>query len=476
MLSEHLRRIAVAQVERGRAFASAEPPELSALVERALTPAEIHQALLKERPLLDARLRLEGPEPSPRSLREECAAVGLLDATPLDTSYRRLFPSLDLGIYCAHHAMGKPSEVLLRAMEEHHGHLFHHGVGAWEVGGWGLIRDAFRARVADLVGADLLRGDVARFENFSDALAAVLDSGIRGRLLSGADHFTSARYVHGWWAERTGGTFVEIEGDADEWVTTDAYIRALTPDTAAVSISTAHWRTGRLHDLGRLAAAMDATCPDAALLVDGYQSLGTVPFRIDGLPLRTAVMGGGIKQLHAGTGSGFAWLSHALLADLDFHRTGWFAHADPLAFAPPPLTSAKGAFRWQTGAPDVAPMQALVTELEVLATYAGGSLRGAIDKVRLRTSRTIERAMRRARSAGLEVVGEEPASQRGPILSIRVQRGEKLLERLSADGIVADYRPSAPGAPSGLLRLSTAAAAFDYELEYALERVVSALG
>ena len=468
MLSEHLRRIATAQLERGQAIARVDPPALCALVSRARSPSDVRRALLKEIPLLHARQKLESHEPSPHTLREEAAAVGLLDATPRDLDYRRLFPTLDLGIYCAHHAIGKPSEVLGRALDEHHSHLFHHGIGAFEAG-WGEIRDAFRDRVAKLIGGDLLRGDVARFENWSDSLAAILGSGVRGRLLGGADHFTSGRYIHRWWAEQTGDTFVELEGDRDEWVPTQAYVDALTPDTTAVSISAAHWRTARLHDMPALVEAMDAICPDAMLIVDAYQVLGLVPFRIDNFPMRTAITGAGIKQLHAGTGSGFAWMSHALMADLEPDRIGWFAHADPLAFAPPPFEPGFAAGRWQTGVPDFTPMRAFVTEVDVLSTLVDGKLSTAIERVRARTVRTIDTAIERARSLGFDVVGEGRATVRSPVLALRITKGETLVESLGKLGIVADYRPDQPGADEGILRLSTAGSAFAYELLFTLE-------
>ncbi len=468
MLSEHLRRIATAQLERGRAIARIESPQLCTRVEGAQTPDDVRRAMLEDVPLLEARRKLEEVEPSPHTLREEAAAVGLLDATPRDLAYRRLFPTLDLGIYCAHHGIGKPSEVLGRVLAEHHSHLFHYGIGAFEAG-WGEVRDAFRDRVAKLVGGDLLRGDVAKFENWSDSLAGILGSGVEGRLLGGADHFTSGRYIHRWWASRTDGEYVELPGDENEWVPTSAYIEALTPDTTAVSISAAHWKTAQLHDLPALVEAMDAVCPDAMLIVDAYQVLGLVPFRIDGFPLRTAITGAGVKQLHAGAGSGFAWMSHALMADLEPNRIGWFAHAEPLAFAPPPLEPAFAAGRWQTGLPDFAPMRAFVTELDVLSTLVDGRLSTAIERVRGRTTRTIDAGIERARSLDFQVVGEGRAAMRSPVLAIRMDGGEPLVEELGEQGIVADFRPDAPGASAGILRLSNSATAFAYELLFTLE-------
>lgn len=489
MVSEHLRRIALAQVERGGEVAASPAPELAALITRAQRPTDVHRALLKERPVLASRFevpragtrvsrgrgkRAHVVGPTPQDLREEAAAVGLLDATPEDVMFRALFPTLDHGVYCAHHAMGKPSSALVPALEEHFGHLQAHGMLAWQHG-WGMLRDAFRERVAEICGAELIRGDVARFESFSDGLSAIFDSGLEGRLLCGEDHFSTARYVHRWWGERTGSEVVELRGDRDGWVPTQHYLDALTPDTAVISLSSAHWRTGRLHDLVALRDAISDTCPDAVLLLDAYQTLGTVPFAVHGFPMRTAVMGGGVKQLHAGTGSGFAWISHTLLGELEPHRTGWFAHARPFDFAAPPLEPAHGTARWQTGAPDVGPMAALVTELGVLGTLGGGSVKTAVKAVRARTHDTISRGIKHARELGLPLVGEESADARAAFLAFRVSHGDALVARLAEEGVFVDHRADGPGAEEGLIRMSTSAASFTYELSYAIERLAHAL-
>ncbi|MEZ4319597.1 MAG: hypothetical protein R3F61_18925 [Myxococcota bacterium] len=446
MLSGQVRRIALAQVERGRDLASAPPPGLRGLVERAKSPVEIHHALLKEAPLLDARQRGEN-RPSPHRLREEAAAVGLIDATPTEVAYRRLFPTLDHGIYCAHHAVGVPSEALQYRMEEHHGQLYQHGLGAWGTGGWHTLMGSFRNRVCTVLAAAPDAGDVVPFPSVPDALAAVLDGGISGHLLCGADHTGSARSLHAWWSARTDSTFTALAGDRDGWVPTAQYVDALTPHTTVVSLRTAHGRTGRLHDLPSLAAAMRSVCPEATLLVDTGPSLGTIPFSVSGLPDRTAVLGGGLEQLHCGPGAGFAWLSSALLDDLRSLRAG---------------------------PPDPAPLAALVTELDVLSTLGGGSIPAAIEQVRARTVRTVEAALQAARGAGLEVVGEEPARARVPLVCLRVPHATALVARLATEGVVADARAEGAG-PGGLLRLSTAGAAFEYELMFAIERVATAM-
>jgi kynureninase len=467
---DELRSIALAQAERLRLSRQGDPPELGALLAAAVTPEDVRDALLKERPVLDARRALKLGGPDPQEMREEAAAVGLIDATPSDLAFRRLFPGLDLGVYVANHSMGRPSVAWLPAIDEHLSQLPFHGTGAWMDGGWLAVIDAFRRNVAELMGADLVQGDVLSFPNFSEALSAFLSGVSGGRMVTEGGHFTTALYVHRLWAERTGATVVEVPVDALGCVPTERLVEAITPDTTVVSISHGLWRTGFLVDVEAVAEAMKARCPDAVLLLDVYQTLGTVPVEIARLPVRTAVIGGGIKQLHAGTGAAFAWASHMLLATIEPDRSGWWAHAEPMAFAPE-MDWARGGGRFRTGTPSLVPMVALVTELRVLASSAQGDLRAAVHRARAITHGHVVEAIRYAEELGLDVSGPRHASRRAAFFAIRVPDGPKLLAALASDGIVADFRSDRPGVSHGLLRLSSSAASFAYELRYAVERV-----
>jgi kynureninase len=465
MVRSELHDIADAQAARFKRYSALETADLSELLDRSTSATDVHDALLKERPLLDARrsLRLSGPDPS--DLRDEACAVGLLDATAADLAYRRLYPGLDVGVYCASHAMGKPSVALDAALEGHFGVLRAEGTEAW-ASGWSAVIDRFRADVASLVGGDLVSGDVLWFANFSDAHASLL-SGLRGRMVTEAGHFTSARYLHASWATRTGSTVVEVPVDALGCTPTDSLIGALTPDTTVVSLSHALWRTGYLHEIERIAQAMHQVCPEAALLLDAYQTLGTVIVDVARLPVLTAVTGGGLKQLHAGTGAGFAWVSRPLLDRLTPDRAGWWAHRDPLAFADA-FEPGPGGARFRTGVPSLAPMVALSSELRVIASSAGGDLRAAILRARHHTLHQVRRAVVAAEAAGLEVSGPREPARRAAFFSIRVADGAATLAHLRAHGVIADFRADAPGAAGGLLRLSANAASFEYELSFAV--------
>lgn len=471
MLATDLRYIAEVQVERLRALASIGRPALSGLLTEAVTPDNVRQALLKERPLLFRHRLTELPGTDPHDLRQECVSVGRLDGSAEDLAFRRLYPALDLGIYCANHAMGKPSRALNLALEQHVGELSTLGIDAWMEADWVGITDRFRYGIAALVGDDLRRGDVVWFANFSDSLCAVLAS-LRGKLLTTAGHFTSAHYIHRSWAVRTGSTTTVVPFDEHETVDAERLVGALDGDVSVVSLSHAFYRNGFLHDLELIAEGMAAKCPDAALILDGYQTLGTVPVDVSTLPTKTAILGGGIKQLRAGTGAGFAWFSNALLELLDPDRFGWWAHVDPIAFDHGPFQSAAGAAKFRTGTPAMAPMVALNCELDVLASSTGGDLQAAVTRTRLRTSRQVAAVVDAARDAGLVVAGGD-RSRRAAFLGIHVSEGPRLVEALKADGVTVDFRPSEAGNAHGLIRISTSSASFVYEPLYALERLLA---
>jgi kynureninase len=471
MVDEDVRRVAQLQAELYREAREHDPPELAWLVERAIHPEDVRRAVLKEQPVLSARRSY--PSDAVHLLRDELAAVDLVDGGPADLAFRRLYPALDVGVYCASHAMGKPSVALLPAVEEHLGQLRMWGFQAWNEG-WIDVLERFRVRVAELVGGDLLRGDVLRYPNVSEALSALLNGGMRGRMVTSEDHFTSAAYVHEAWAARSGSELVTVAEDPTGASPLDGLIEALTPETEVVSVATASWRTGTLLDIYALSEAIMDVCPDAALLVDAYQTLGTVPLSIGRLPLRTAVLGGAIKQLRGGPGACFAWGSWPLLEEIEPDRTGWWGHAEPLAFAPPPLVPARGAARFGTGVPDPTPIVALLTEIDVFATSGQGSLAAAIRRAREVTSSQVARGLALCESLGLEVAGAGNAEERGAFFAVRVP-SEAIVSSLAGEGVLTDFRPDVPGGDEGLCRISANAASHWYELEYAVTRLAALL-
>lgn len=406
----------------------------------------------------------------PTRLRAEFAAA--IGASANDLAYRRLYPGLDLGIYACSHSMGVPSVVGPAAVRHHLAELATSGIGVWDEGAWVEVMDRYRAACATLVGGNLDEGDVTWFPNVSESLSAVLDCIDGGELVYTAGHFTTGHYVHHRWAANTGGSLVEVPVDADGSVPTERILAAVTPRTRVLSISHALFESGWLQDLPALAAGLRARAPHAMLLLDAYQTAGTVPIDAAKLGDHVVVTAAGHKQLRSGTGAGFLYTPKRWLRDLTPRRTGWWGHAAPFAFEKGAVRLADDGTRFRTGTPTVMGMTMLLGELAALASSANGDLDAAVRRARRVTSGLVDTARRRASERGLCIRGGWPSERRGAFVCVEVDRGHIVNEALAKRGIRVDFRPRAGDA--GWIRVSGNSAAFAYEIEAVIDAIAEA--
>jgi kynureninase len=417
-------------------------------------------------------------EPAAR-VRESVGAVraavaGDLGLAAEDLAFRRLYPGLDHGIYACSHSMGVPSVVGPAAVAGHLAEVATRGIGVWDDGLWPEVMDRYRAACAELVGGNLTDGDVTWFPNVSEALHAVLDTFGGGELVFTSGHFTTGHYVHHRWAQNTGGRLVEVPTDADGGVPTGRLLDAVSPSTTVLSISHALFESGWLQDLPALAAGLRSRAPDALLLLDAYQTAGTVPIDAAALGDHVAVTAAGHKQLRSGTGAGFLYLPRRWLRTLTPRRTGWWGHAAPFSFEKGPARHADDGTRFRTGTPTVMAMAMLLGELVALASSAGGSLPAAVVRARRVTSGLVEAMLARAAERDLTVRGAWPAARRGAFVCVEVEDGERVNDGLARMGIRTDFRPRA--GRSGWIRVSGNAAGFPYEVRAVIDAIAASPG
>lgn len=405
----------------------------------------------------------------PDRLRVEHAATLQLDAA--DLAFRRLYPGLDAGIYACSHSMGIPSVVGPAAVLDQLDQLAGLGIAVWDEGTWVEVMDRYRVGCAKLVGGDLERGDVAWVPNVSEALSAVLEGIPGGTLVYTAGHFTTGHYVHHQWAENTGGVLRCVPTEPDGSVPTERLIDTLGPEVRVLSLSHALFESGWLQDLPTLARELRSRAPEAILLVDAYQTAGTVPIDAAALGDHVIVAAGGHKQLRASAGASFVYLPRPLLERLTPRRTGWWGHAAPFAFEKGAVRRAADATRFRTGTPTLAGMAMLLGELAALGSATGGDLAAGVDRARRVTRNLVEVAIREAELHGLRVRGDWPADRRAAFVCVEVEEGEEVNRRLAHAGIRADFRPRVGGARDGWLRISGNSAGFPYEIEAVIEAI-----
>jgi selenocysteine lyase/cysteine desulfurase len=462
------RKIADAQLALARARRPSVP-----LLDRLLlatTPEEVAATVTAARPYILEDL-FDAPGPAPAQLRATHAAE--LGISKSDLAYRALHPGLDVGIYACSHSMGIPSVAGPAAVMDQLAQLESSGIGVWDDGTWPAVMDQFRERCAQLVGGRLSEGDVTWFPNVSEALCAVLEGFSGGTIVYTSGHFTTGHYVHHQWAQNTGGKLCEVALDPDGSMPTARLIDAITPDTRVLSISHALFESGWLQDLPALAAALREKAPDALLLLDAYQTAGSVPIEAAALGDHVAVTAGGHKQLRSSAGAAFLYLPNRWLRTLTPKRTGWWNHADPFAFEKGAVRRATDGSRFRTGTPTLAGMAMLLGELAALASSTQGSLHDAVGRSRRVTSALVGRVIERAREKGLEVRGAWSPERRAAFVCLVVSDGAHLNEELARHGMRVDFRPLAAGSTDGYIRVGTNSAGFAYEMDAVVDAIAA---
>lgn len=451
------RLIADAQLETARAL----PPRTNLLDElrEARTPLDVLRLVAGERAPFTPTV--------PAALRDVHA--GILGLSQEDLDFRALFPGLDIGIYACSHSMGVPSIAGPAAVHDQLAQLSTQGIGVWDDGAWMRVMDAYRAAVAELVGGELQSGDVTWFPNASEALCAVLECLPGGRLVFTSGHFTTGHHVHHQWAQNTGGELAIVPVDEDGAVPTERLVAAITPETTVVSISHALFESGWLQDLPAIAAAVKERAPDALLLVDAYQTAGTVPIDAAALGDHVAIVAAGHKQLRSAPGAGFLSLPRRWLTTLRPRRTGWWGHRAPFAFEKGPVKLGDDGTRFRTGTPTLGGMAMLLGELYALGSSADGSIGGGVARARRVTSGLVQAMLDRAAERGLGVRGSWGPERRGAFVCVEVERGNHVNEALARQGIRVDFRPREGEA--GWLRVSGNSAGFVYEVQAVIDAI-----
>ncbi|MGV9241615.1 aminotransferase class V-fold PLP-dependent enzyme, partial [Streptomyces nigra] len=196
-------------------------------------------------------------------------------------------------------------------------------IRSWEESGWWTAPERIGDRIAPLVGAapgQIVVGDSTSVNVFKALVAAVRIAGDgRDEILVDATTFPTDGYIAESAARMTGRTLRPV---------TPAEVPdALGDRTAAVLLNHVDYRTGRLHDLPSLTAAVRAA--GAVSVWDLCHSAGALPVGLDEHGVDLAV-GCTYKYLNGGPGSpAYLYVRHGLQYRFDSPLPGWNSHAEP---------------------------------------------------------------------------------------------------------------------------------------------------
>ncbi|HZP74449.1 MAG TPA: aminotransferase class V-fold PLP-dependent enzyme [Gaiellaceae bacterium] len=363
------------------------------------------------------------------------------------TDYRDRFPILESTTYLINHSLGAMPAEAERRLAQFAGEWRTRGARAWGEGWWDTVY-----RVGDLVGAIVGAppGTTVMHQNVTVAEAIVLSCfdirPPRNRIVFEEGLFPSVRYVQQAWS-RFGADVVVCE-DAE------AVIDAIDERTLLVPVSHVLYKSAEIQPVERIAAR--AREMGARVLLDAYQSAGTVPLDVVALGIDFCV-GGSVKWLCGGPGAGWLYVRPDVAEELEPAFAGWQAHARPFAFEPE-MEPAPGVGRFLTGTPNVPANYAASAGYEIVAEIG-------VDRIRANSMRQTAVLVELVDAAGFELTSPRAAEVRGGSVVFRVPDFQAVHAELARRDIICDTRPDA-GIRFGPHFFTT-----DDEIRFAVEQV-----
>lgn len=360
-------------------------------------------------------------------LQERARALDTADElAPL----RELF-TLDDTVYLDGNSLGAlPRHVPARLQEVLTREWGELRIRSWGESGWWTAPERIGDRIAPIVGAaagQIVVGDSTSVNVFKAVVAATrLAPEGRDEILVDANTFPTDGYIAGSAARMTGHRIVpvapaEVPG-------------ALGPRTAAVLLNHVDYRSGRLHDLPALTAAVHAA--GAVAVWDLCHSAGALPVDLDRHGVDLAV-GCTYKYLNGGPGSpAYLYVAARHQPVFDSPLPGWTSHADPFAMTSG-YEAADGAVRGRVGTPDILSMLALESSLDV---WDGVGVEAVRAKSLALTDFFLECVAAYVPEGRVTSVTPAAHAERGSQVALRCEDAEPVMAALIARGVVGDLR------------------------------------
>jgi kynureninase len=361
------------------------------------------------------------------------------------TDYRDRFPILADTVYLINHSLGAMPDAAEARVVEYARMWKTRGIRAWAEGWWDMpltVGD----QVGRIIGAP--PGSVVMHQNVTIAEAIVLSCfplrPPRYRIVYEEGNFPSVRYL--FQAQPAAEVHVVPEGES--------VVDAIDERTLLVPIQHVMFKTAEIQDVQAIVKRAHEV--GAHVVLDAYQSAGTVPLDVTALNVDFAV-GGSVKWLCGGPGAGWLYVRPDLAEKLHPTLVGWQGHARPFAFEPE-LEYAPGVARFLTGTPNVPALFAATAGYDLIEEIG-------VERIRTNSIRQTDLLTRLLDEAGFEVTSPRDPAKRGGTVTVRTPGFEGVQKELAAREILCDFRPETG------LRLGPHYFTTDDELERAVAEI-----
>jgi kynureninase len=348
-------------------------------------------------------------------------------------TWRAEFPILDKTTYLISHSLGAMPRATFDNMQAYAEMWATRGVRAWGEGWWEMpltVGD----EVARIIGAP--PASVVMHQNVSICQSLILScfepDARRNKIVYSDLEFPSVMYVYEAHA-RAGAFRVErVASDDGLTVSLERMLAAIDEETLIVPISHVLFKSAFLQDARAITERAHEV--GALVVLDTYQSAGTVPFSVTDLDVDFCT-GGSVKWLCGGPGAGYLYVHPRLHAQLQPRVTGWMAHERPFAFEGG-MTYAPSIARFLHGSPAIPALYAARGGYEIIN-------RVGVEAIRAKSTRQTSKLIEIAEAAGFDVTSPRDASQRGGTVIVNVEHAAAVTRELIRREIIVDFRPGA---------------------------------
>jgi kynureninase len=348
------------------------------------------------------------------------------------SALRAEFPALAKSVYMISHSLGAMPRGTAQALQEFADLWVTKAIVAWE--DWLIEAKAAAARIGAIIGA--APDSVQMATNVSEIqarIASCLDyHPSRNRVVYTAMNFPTVSYV--WKAEeRRGAEVVIVPSDDGIGVPTERLLAAIDERTLIVPVSHVLFRSSYIQDAAAIVKRAHEV--GALVLLDCYQSAGTVPLDVTALGVDMAC-GGSVKWLCGGPGAAYLYVRPDLIGRFAPRATGWFAHRAPFAFTMPEQQYADDIGRFGGGTLAIAPLY---------QARAGAELIGkvGVSQIRKKSLRQTARMLQRVQQSGYRLNSPTSEELRGGTVIFDFPGADRVCVALNRGGFFCDHRPDA---------------------------------
>jgi kynureninase len=349
--------------------------------------------------------------------------------------WRSEFPILDRSVYLISHSLGAMPRATYDRLHDYAEAWATRGVRAWAEGWWEMPV-TLGNELGRIIGAD--KDTIVMHQNVSICQSLILSCFLpaanskRNKIVYDELNFPSVMYVYEAHARAHGMRIETVKSDDGTTVPLERLLAAIDEETLLVPISHVLFKSAFLQNAKAITERAHEV--GAHVILDTYQSAGTVPFSVKDLDVDFAT-GGSVKWLCGGPGAGYLYVRPDLIDQFKPKTTGWMAHEHPFAFETE-MHYAPNITRFLHGSPAIPALFAAQSGYRIINEIG-------VPAIREKSMRQTQKLIDLAEEAGFHVTSPRDPAQRGGTITVWDDNASAITKELVRREFIVDYRPGA---------------------------------